>query len=959
MHRPNWLELLDPLRARGTASLRFLERAMSERGANPHAVRNLVYRGVGSDRDRKVLFDVIRVLYREEGLPEPSAPSEHDPPSELSLLGREKRRAYRQFMAALRAGRTARLVVTGKPGTGKTLLLETIQRDLARVRGAPTVTRLLLSAEVAPALLALGGTSLQRLHPGLPFSVQAELQAAAAREVRANFRGVVLLRVTSGVLQGTPPRDSNGSATSLGAWVGRHLFANVADDVSLLLALEDPADVPTNVRCDVVALKTPQAAEARRFLLERTALGPREADDVVRAAGRNLDRLALLAAVHGLQGSTDDVAVRRILADSDVRALLTALAATLGEGETSVRRDVLEGALDAPIGRLPPHARALLQEVSVDEPRPVSRELLPAVADFLDAAEVRAAHARAACVYARLEREGHASASGQRLRHLIGAQAWSDVAAFMSEHEGRADLVAGVWTSVRGAAESADVERLARAVVGGYVALGRYDHPDAHEALRVLLESQDVETRAWARLKLAESAVDRGAFDAAAAQLGTADVRTVLSSDVTSGELQADAALVRAALARWRGDASGAAAACEDALSAASGAQLGRAHLWRGLVAKDGGRWDDALRDLTVVTASDPLLRARARYQEGDLRLRLGQAVAAERALTEALDVLMREDAPPEECARVGARLATALRRLGRVTQAHERLHASLALLRDADAVLTARVLSESVPVHLALGQPDEGLRVASEALAWLDRPTDRLAEAAYRTRRTRYRVALAYLTRGLRLPYLPPLPGATADNADLKIARRLFDEVLSTPAASADRERILRFDAHLSRALAEPDVYLAAESVDEALVLADHPYAEVQARAARAEVRLRAGQVQGALSDVNRAHALLRRVAADGPPDPAVWATLLALESRALLADGAAPAETLRWLLDALNDVLLAPFRDGVLREAGRSLEDLGENIAERTLQELGVPCHLRDFRASDALRRLSAREP
>lgn len=953
MPRPNWLELLDPLRARGTASLRFLERAMSERGANAHAVRNLVYRGVGSDRDREALFEVIRALYRDVGLPEPPAPSEHEPPSELSLLGREKRRAYRQFMAAVRGGRAARLVVTGKPGTGKTLLLETLQRDLARLPGAPPVTRLLLNAEAAPALLALGGVSLQRLHPGLPFSVQAEVQAAAAREVRASWRGVVLLRVTTGTLQGTPPRDRDGSAIALGAWVARHLFAAAPSDVSLLLALEDASDVPPDLACDVIALKSPQAGEARRFLLERTALGPREADEVVRAAGRNLDRLALLAAVHGLQGSTD-AAVTRILADPDVRALLTALAAVLAEGETSVRRDVLEGALGGPLARLPLHARALLQEVSADEPRPVSRELLPAVAAFLDAAGVRTAHARAAAVYARLEREGDASASRQRLRHLVGAHEWEDVVAFLSEHEGRADFVSSVWPNVRGLVDGTDKERIARAVVRSYAALGRYDHPDARDALSVLLQAEDVETRAWARLKLAESNVDRGAFDAAAAQLAATDVRTVLARGATSGEVRANAALVRAALARWRGDANGAAEACEDALSAASGSQLGRAHLWRGLVAKDAGRWDAALRDLTAVPGADPLLRARARYQEGDLRLRLGQAVTAERALSDALDVLTREDAPPEERARIGARLATALRRLGRVEEAHARLHASLCLLRDADGVLTARVLSESVPVHLALGRPDEGLRVASEALAWLDRPTDRVAEAAYRTRRTRYRVALAYLVRGLGLPYLPPLPGATVDHADLRTARRLFDEVLSTPAAPADRERILSFDAHLSRALAEPDVRLATDDVERALSLGDHAYAEVQARAARAEVRLRAGNVDGALGDVNRAHALLRRLAGDGPPDPAVLASLLALESRALLIDGAEPVGTLRWLVDALNDPLLAPFRDGVLREAGREVEALGEDVAARTLQALGVPCHLRDFRPADALRRL-----
>ncbi len=42
---------------------------------------------------------------------------------------------------------------------------------------------------------------------------------------------------------------------------------------------------------------------------------------------------------------------------------------------------------------------------------------------------------------------------------------------------------------------------------------------------------------------------------------------------------------------------------------------------------------------------------------------------------------------------------------------------------------------------------------------------------------------------------------------------------------------------------------------------MTDHPYAEAQARASRAEALLRGHQPSAALGELNRAHALLRRV--------------------------------------------------------------------------------------------------
>lgn len=245
--------------------------------------------------------------------------------------------------------------------------------------------------------------------------------------------------------------------------------------------------------------------------------------------------------------------------------------------------------------------------------------------------------------------------------------------------------------------------------------------------------------------------------------------------------------------------------------------------------------------------------------------------------------------------------------------------------------MLRARLLSEGVPIRLALGQPDTALADAARALALLDRPGPRRAEAEYRTRRTHYRVALAYLTRGLGRPYLQPFAGARRDHPDL---------------------------AH-ARALADPDPATALGDVTRALDMTDHPYAEAQARALLAETLLRAGQEGAALAQINRAYALVRRVQAGLPgtsdADPGLSAQLLALEAQATILDGEA---TLRWLRVALAEPTLAPFRPGVWREAGRVLEERHPH-PEMVLRALHPGWEAGTLRVRDALTLLEADPP
>jgi tetratricopeptide (TPR) repeat protein len=956
---PDWKGILADLRAhlpparpaesvgRGVrGSLRWLEAEMRAQGANPATVRNIIYRNVGTPADKAALLGILETLAREAGRPlagvgetgRTPAPL----PAELELLGRSKKRAYKQFLAGVRTGRAPRLIVTGRAGAGKTILLDHLERGLAGLDAGKTrVRRLNLSGDVGRTLnLSLSGTS---------FAQQAQAQADAAQAAFPGAPGVLLVRVTADLNFGNGlPRLPDGAPVPAAAWAAEHLLRRAPAGVAVLLALEDGAGLPPGV-AEVIELRPPTPAEARAYLMARLGVGRERADALVRETGRHLDRLALLGG-SGPDGATPE----RLLADPDVRRLAVALAA-LGTGER-VPETVLAAVLGQPVAGLPPHARALLH---ADGP-----DWTPAPALWTASAQVPPAERDAA--------RRHLIAAPPtpdlvpfRLAAFAALGEWDALAAHLAAQPDDTRHLPSLWPGVRARAGGGTREVLARAVAAHHAGRGEYDAPQARDALFTLLESPAPAVRGWARVKLAESSVDAGNFEAATAQLAHPDLIAALAGapGVWAGATQADALLVEAALARWRGDLEAATRAVSDPRTVVGGP---RAHLWRGLIAKDAGHWPEALKHLHLVPAASPLLSARARYQEGDLRLRLGQPHTALAALQDAATRLDAAGGSPEERARALARAATALRRLGRPGEGLKLLRRALALLPEGDwggrgdAVPRARLLSEGVPLRLALARPDEALADAARALNLLARPGPRRAEAAYRTRRTEYRVALAYLTRGIGLPYLQPFAGPGRDCADLAHARALLDAQLARPPAASDREQVLAFDLHLSRALADPDPHSALEFTARALAMADHPYAGAQAHALHAEALLRAGQPDAALAGINRAHALVRRVQTGlpGPPDadPGLSAQLLALETRATIGAGAG---TLRWLRAALDDPGLAPFRPGIWREAGRALE-AGHPQPEAVLRALHPGWEPGTLRVRDALGLLELnREP
>ena len=904
---------LPPEGGKGTqrGSLRWLETQMRERGANPAALRNIVYRNVGTPADKAALSAILSELAAEVGgtLALPAPPVSAALPDELELLGRSKKRVFKQFMAGVRAGRAPKLVVAGRRGAGKTVLLGQLEQSLGSLN--VPIKRLNLSGdalEIWPAPAAQGRS----------FAALAARQYEAARRALP-ASGVLLLRVTADLnFGGDPPRLPDGTPTSAAVWAYEAFWRSAPPQVALLLALEDAAQWPSSAP-SVTELRPPTPTEARAYLMQTLGVNREAADALVRETGRDLDRLTLLtgAAGHAAQ----------LLGDPEVRRLAAALAtlnlAPRSGGAEAYPSEVWQAALGRRVETLPLHVRSqLLRQEGGWLPTPALRGA---------AAELPAGAWREAAQ--KLVAEGPSGGLGGAVKPywfaaVVALGQWPTLLGHLAHDPDDARFLPPLWPAIRASAPVGPREMLARFVVNHHAGRGEYHDPRARDALFSLLESEQESVQVWARVKLAESSVDAGNFAAAGEQLAHKDVQQIFAEakpDPWTLSARSDALLVQAALARWQGDKEAATRAVSDPRTAQSGP---RARLWRGLIAKDAGRWQDALENLEAVPPSSPLLSARARYQEGDLRLRLGQPTAALSALTDAAQRLEAAGGSAEELARILARAATAQRRLGRPAEGLALLERALALLpaesrQRHDGVPRARLLSEGLPILLALNQPEAALTQAAQALALLDLPGPRRAEAEYRTRRTHYRVALAYLTRGVGLPYLQPFAGAERDHPDLAYARTLLDHLLTRPTGSSDREQVLTFDMWLSRALVEVDPKTALAHIARALDMTDHPYAETQARAIRAEAYLRAGQPEAALSEINRAHALLRRVqvglSGQHEADSGLAAQLLALEARATIEGG---LTTLLWVRDMLQDPALHAFRAGVWRDTGHALE-------------------------------------
>ena len=338
--------------ARGVVgSINWLRQGMAERGANPNVVRNIIYRDKGKLADKRVLFSLLSELWESAGHPPLEAPEIerllNAPPKreEVSqLLCPDKHRIYETFVGALRAGRYPKLLITGRPGSGKTSFGDYLQEGLQKGLGGvpairPTlqVVRQEFSAlNLADALLrlslALGGSpqafaaKLAKVGVAGAYSVQADAQAGVARVVLEQLRNhqgpvVLLLHVSqssesaqSGKLGDVPLRLNTPEVPRVGLteWLWHTLLEPLGhlNQVALLLSMAElPASLAgqTEVFEGPHKLNPPTTAEARRFIRAKAPQLPPEQQEKLlgqaKGSFENLRTLTLLAEARDPHGN--------------------------------------------------------------------------------------------------------------------------------------------------------------------------------------------------------------------------------------------------------------------------------------------------------------------------------------------------------------------------------------------------------------------------------------------------------------------------------------------------------------------------------------------------------------------------------------------------------------------------------------------------------------------------------
>ncbi len=763
-------------------SINWLRKQMAARGANPNVVRNIIYRDKGKLADKRALFDILKSLHARSSQAPLQAPelevilaAGSTVEQEVAqLLGREKRRAYSGFVGAVRTGEHPKLLVTGKPGSGKTLLFDYIQQALELPpQAAQRVLRLEfssgdLAASLTQLAQALGvgreliEARLVKLGGSSAYAVQADAQADVARvildAIRTEARTLVLLLHLSQALNeqyllgATPLRLNTPEVSRVNAaeWTWLTLLEPLSQQADLSL-LVSAAQLPARVQGrlgffeGLVKLNPPTVAEARRFVKARLPqLTQTQQEAVVQRSGRSFEELRTLTLLAEIRAplpedGSDREHVKQLshllnaAGDKRLRDFLAALAVaampefpTFEERLLFALRDGYEGlsSLEQAFLDPAPGQRGVYRSFS----RQFARSLRQRFQET-ESGRYQELNARAA-LHFRVEAEAApgGEAAGRYLHHLFEARDWRTLEAWLKRWSIPQSLLRRLWQAAEAeVSEIAVREAIAFQVAAHYVRLGSYTHPDAHRAFEALAGSSDPRTRLWTTLKQAEGAVLEGRIEEAEGWLGAWDEADGAETGLADPSLAAELALVRASLARWHSQLEEAARLVDEVAKPRLGdipaddaeGRLTHAKVavWAGLIAKDRGRLEEALQAFSGVGSGDDLILARVAFQRGDVQLQLGRFDGALESLSEAVQRAYRSEAPVQEQARYLSRRASLHRLQGDLVQAGEDFRAATSILQDERsgvlaerAFWRAKVEDERALYLLARGEYDDAL---------------------------------------------------------------------------------------------------------------------------------------------------------------------------------------------------------------------------------------------------------
>ena len=989
-------------------SINWLRKQMEQRGANPNVVRNIIYRDKGKLSDKRVLFEILSELWAASGKPPLQVPelevllaaSSEGDQEVMQLLGREKRRAYQSFVSGVRSELHPKLLVTGKPGSGKTLLTDYIQQALELPpRAAETILRQEFGGDLAAALsrlatsLGIGAgafeSRLLKIGVSSAYAVQADAQADVARVVldgvRTHAAPLVLLFHLS---QSTVGQDHLGAAplrlstadvprVNVAEWLWVTLLEPLShmSHVSLLVST---TSVPARVLGHLgafegpVKLNPPTVSEARRFVKARVPHLPQGEQEVLvgraKRSFEDLRTLTLLAEVREPlpEGTASDKHIEQLsqlaLTSSEprLRDFLGAVAVlSLPEPSFShaalaaifPHEEPLSSLESAFLDAVPSTSADTLSSGEANYWRCFSRQLVRALQKQLIEADLpryRALHEAASRHY---EEDAHAApkseAASRYLCHLLEARDWSTLQTWLSRYGASQSLLQSAWRAATEELRSsqgdsdAQFEAIALHVAAHYVKLGSFEHPDVVQALRVLADSGNPRLRAWTTLKRAEGEVLKGHFGAAEALIGH-------WPDVDDPVLNAEVSLIRASIARWRSQLGEAAALVETQArlflervpthSQESKLLGAKVAAWAGLIAKDRGDLQAALKHFASIETDDDLVRARLAFQRGDIRMALGQFSAALAEFDDAVARAQEAEAPSFEMARYLARRANLQRLRGQFLSAERGFESALSTLSN-DTYPTSRhelewakVKDEHALNLLAQGRAQAAIFTLQRNLATFGRYSqEQEVDATFRILRGTLRLSLAYwcraCTQPLALPFLRTAEDAHA-HPDLAHARTLITQV--EDALSEKRYGPLHRQVHLAASLiSEPERAVAHARhtleymLEHALEGAHYPYREAVSRTYLGAALLRSGEVDAALEEVDKAREVLRTLAnehGDGTDGGLLaWLTALRLQAHARLEQSEAVQTR---LAEALDTPALHPYAESLLRLYGELAE-------------------------------------
>jgi len=910
-----WLELLTPLRQHLTGrdergnkgSLRWLQAVIAERGGRSSSVRNILYKNLGSLEEKRRLFELITELYEEVGLESPLSPDDYNVAQAKRSLGRDKRLIFARFLRELDAGMKPQVIVVGSASTGKRLLLEQLRERL------PNSLYINLSKDIAPSLFELcqqldiaheADKLMSQLSPKQPFALQSALQREFGRVLikALNNKGeLLLLRAEEkGNIVGVPLRDRDSVEQDIAHWI-EPLLARL--EIPYLAAFSSPP-----AQLVYSNLRPPNREEARKFLRQHLPQLPQERlEEMLNQVGQNYAELARMSMIESVRqdklGNVDG-----LKADSELEPLLNILATLSPETDSYIPKKLFEAVISKPLLELSHSERELIEQVDDEFLRPAFRELLPS--ESQNSQESISVHKIALDYFL----ENSSDSIFRLLHHAEGAEQFTTLVELLEVDPARVLLCSHLWqNSVDW--EQDDRERLALLTLRHRSVQSDYAHEETQEALSYLVSLEGSSTASsWAKIKLAESYVDAGQHKEA--------IKLIDDVPELSGDVEAEACLVRAAIFRWQGEYTKAKAEARKAKEHVRTDLIqDRVLLWQGLVSKDAGEFDDALEHLASVK-HHVLLQGRARYHEGDLLMRVGKPQEASASLKQAIEH-MQLGAPTNELAKIQSRHGTVLRRLGQFDAADEVFQEALA--KNISDFTKARIQSEYSVLFSARGHPWEALRFASQSEAFFRQTSERSEEAAYRHKRSLYRLAIAYCVWRTGKPYCPPFRGEidvstgmdrgeiSGGNTSLQHAKAILRNLIADTSKLkhlSHRYSSLYLDSNIALALVSPPRKALALLTDAKEVSGS--FLQLQAQLAMTEALLRSDKAAEAAAQL----AIIRNI----PADPSIRAWKALLEAEMLLMLGQAELAP-----DVINECLDIPpaLRVQLGRVFGQVLQD------------------------------------